>query len=103
MRVTKAEECAATLDQHLANTLVARTVEHRCAKIAVRVGRVHAQLANLVAILTRNRDWPDALDRKPLLLEGVGHEAMQQPARQTNVVVLPKAQIAELSLEQATA
>jgi hypothetical protein len=93
---------AAALHRQHADLLVARAVEHRTLEVAVRVRRVHAQLADVVAPLLQEVHALQ-LHPQPVLRARVGHEAMHHRARHADVVALREAELAARRVQDAAA
>ena len=75
--IAEAVERAVPLDQQIAQAFLERAAEVGAAKVAVAVGRVHAQLADLVAPLLQQAEAGGALDAQPVLRPGLEQEAVR--------------------------
>src|SRR6266511_2604390 len=91
----KAVERAAPLHDELADALVGGPLPLDAPEVAVRVGRVHPQLAGLVPPLRREVNPAGRLDREPALRPRVRDEPVEEAARHVDVIVLLEAEVPE--------
>ena len=97
----EAVERPGSLHEEVADPLVHRPLPLDAVEVAVRVGRVHAELPGLVPPLRRQPDAARELEREPALRAGIRQEAVEEALRDVDVVVPGEAEIAEWRAKEA--